>query len=98
MIPNAEKEGWNYLVVKRLSALLDGITSKHKGDCYCFDCLHSFRTENKLKSHEKVCQNKDFCRIVMPSEKDNILEFNKYMKSDKMPYINYADFESLIKK
>ena len=34
----------------------------------------------------------------MPSEKDNILEFNQYMKSDKMPYITYADIESLIKK
>ena len=34
----------------------------------------------------------------MPSEKDNILEFNQYMKSDKMPYIIYADIESLIRK
>ena len=34
----------------------------------------------------------------MPSEKDNILEFNQYMESDKMPYIIYADIESLIKK
>ena len=34
----------------------------------------------------------------MPSEKDIILEFNQYMKSDKMPYIIYADIESLIKK
>ena len=34
----------------------------------------------------------------MPSEKDNIVEFNQYMKSDKMPYIIYADIESLIKK
>ena len=34
----------------------------------------------------------------MPSGKDNILEFNQYMKSDKMPYIIYADIESLIKK
>ena len=33
----------------------------------------------------------------MPSEKD-ILEFNQYMKSDKMPYIVYVDIESLIKK
>ena len=39
-----------------------------------------FRTENKLKSHEKVCQNKDFCGVVMLSEKDDILEFNQYMK------------------
>ena len=34
----------------------------------------------------------------MPSEKDNILEFNQCMKSDKMPYNIYADIESLIKK
>ena len=34
----------------------------------------------------------------MPSEKDSILEFNQYMKSDKMPYIIYAYVESLIKK
>ena len=31
----------------------------------------------------------------MPSEKDNILEFNQYMKSDKIPCIIYADIESL---
>ena len=36
--------------------------------------------------------------IVMPLEKDNILEVNQYMKSDKMPYIIYADIKSLIKK
>ena len=34
----------------------------------------------------------------MPSEKDNILELNQYMKSDKMLYIIYADIESLLKK
>ena len=33
----------------------------------------------------------------MPSEKENILEFNQYMKSDKMAYIIYADIESLTK-
>ena len=105
MIPNEEKEGreakskrrWHYLAVKRLFTSLRGITSKHHVDFYCLNCLHSFRTENKLRSHEKVCKNKDFCGIVMPSEKDKILEFNQYMKSDKMPYIIYADIGSLIR-
>ena len=48
MIPNEEKEGWHYLAVKKLSALLRGITSKRKGDLYCLNCRHSFGTENKL--------------------------------------------------
>ena len=54
MIPNEEKEGWHYLAVKKLFALLRGISLKHDGGFYCLNCLHSFRTENKLKSPEKV--------------------------------------------
>ena len=46
MIPSEEKEGWHYLAVKKLSALLRGITSKNQGDFYCLNCLDSFRTEN----------------------------------------------------
>ena len=34
----------------------------------------------------------------MSSEKDNILEFNQCMKSDKMSYNIHADIKSLIKK
>ena len=67
---------------KKLSTLLRGLTSKHRGDFYCLNCLHSFRTENKLKSHEKVCKNKDFCGIVMTSEKDKVLEFKQNLKSN----------------
>ena len=83
---------------KKQSTLLRGIISKHHGDFYRLNCFHSFRTENKLKSHEKVYRNKYFCGILMLSEKDNILEFNQHMKSDKMPYILYTDIEFLIKK
>ena len=48
-----------------------------------------------MKKHVQIS---DFFGIVMPSEKDNILEFNQYMKSDKTRYIIYADIESLIRK
>ena len=67
MIPNEEKQGWHYLAVKKLSTVLKGITSKHHWVFYCLNCLHSFRTENKSKYHEKMYKNKDFYGIVMPS-------------------------------
>ena len=35
-----------------------------------------------MKKHVK----KDFGKIVMSSEKNDIFEFNQYMKLDKMPY------------
>ena len=34
----------------------------------------------------------------MPFQKDNILQFNQYLKSGKMPYIVYDDLDYLIKK
>ena len=97
MIPNEEKEGWHFLAVKKLSTLLRGITSKHHKD-FCLNCLDFYRTENKLKSHEKYEKIKIFVELQCHQKKNNILEVNQYMKSDKMPYIIYADIESLIKK
>ena len=65
----AKSEGrrWHYLPVKKLSALLRGITSKHHGDFCCQNCFHSFATKNKLESHKRACKNKDFCNIRMQS-------------------------------
>ena len=94
MISNGEKQ-WHYIAVKKLSALLRGITSKHHGDFYCLNCFHFFATENKLQSHKRVCENKDFCNIIMPSDDTKILELNQYQKSDKAPFIIYADLECI---
>ena len=38
----------HYLAVKKLSALFRGISSKHHGDFYYLNCLHSFATEKYL--------------------------------------------------
>ena len=76
MISDGEK--WHYLAVKELSALLKEIADKHHGDFYCLNWFHSFATENKLQSHKRLCENKDFCSIIMPSENTKMLEFNQY--------------------
>ena len=34
----------------------------------------------------------------MPSEDNEILRFNQYQKSDKAPFIIYADFQCVIEK
>ena len=59
---------WHYLAVKSLSTLFRGITSKHEGDFYCLNCFCSYRTENKLKKHKKVCKNYDYCYVEMSKE------------------------------
>ena len=48
--------------------------------------------KTNLSLKERVCKNKDFCAIEMPSQK-YILQFNQYMES-----VKYADLPSLMKK
>ena len=59
---------WYYLAVKKLSALLKGIPSKHGQNFYCLNWLHSYRTKNKLKEHKNVYKDHDYCFIEMPEE------------------------------
>ena len=66
MITDGEK--WHYLAVKSLSALFRGKKLKHVGDFCCLNCFCSYRTENKLKKHKKVCENHDYCYVEMPEE------------------------------
>ena len=88
---------WHVLAVKSLSAVFRGITSSNNGDFYCLNCFHSYRTLNKLKKHERVCNNHDYCHVDMPKEHEKI----KYLpgeKSLKAPFIVYADLECILKK
>ena len=62
------------------------------------NCIHSFRTKNKLETHRKVCENKAFCKVVMPFEDTKILEFNMIQKSDKALFFVYANLESSVGK
>ena len=58
----------------------------------------SSKTKNKLELHKRVCENKDFFIVIIPSEDTKILGFNQYQKSDKAPFVIYADLECIIGK
>ena len=96
MISNGEN--WYYLVVKSLSGLLTGITSNHKEDFYCLNCFHSYRTKNKLEVHKKICENRDYCRVEMPTKDNNTIKYNHGEKSIKLPFVVYSDLECLLEK
>ena len=71
------------------------IAPKHKGGFYYLNCFHFFRKKRKLESHIRVCENKGFCNIIMPSEDTKILEFNQYQKFDQAVFMIYADLACL---
>ena len=64
----------HYIAVKSFSMLLGGITSNHDGDYHSLNCLYSFETKMKLKSHENICKDHNYCHYHMiMSEKSRII-------------------------
>ena len=101
---------WHYIALKSvntdngfnrpisLSRLFRGITSNNNGNFYCLSCLHSFRTDNALKKHGRLCNNHYYCHIEIPTRDNNTLKYNHGVKSLKVPWVIYADFECLLIK
>ena len=58
-------------------------------EIYCLNSLHSFRTNNALKKHERLCKNND-CSVEMPTKHGK--------KSVKTPFVIYVYFECLLLK
>ena len=97
MITDDGKE-WHYPAEKRISALFRGITSNNHGDFYSLNCLHSYRTKEKLEKHKNVCNNHDYCYVKMPNKYKKILKYKPGEKSLKVPFIIYSDLECLLEK
>ena len=83
---------------KSISKLFRDISSIHNGDVYCLNCLHSFRTNKKLKNHQCLCNDHDYCNVVMPEDGKNTLQYISGTKSLKMANVVYVDTESLLIK
>ena len=96
MITGGKK--WHYLAVKSLSALLRGKTSNHNGDFQCLNFFQSHSTKNKLKKHERLCNDYDYCYVEIPNEDSKILKYNHEENSLKAPSIIYSDLKCLFEK
>lgn len=61
-------------------------------------CPYSFATESKLKSHEKVCKDHDYCHMIIRKKDKSSLKYNQDKKCLRAPFVIYADIESLLEK
>ena len=64
---------------------------------YCLNFFYSYTIKNKLQKCDELCKNHNRC-VEMPKEDNKILKCNHREKSIKVPFIIYADLESLLKK
>ena len=91
------KDGENshYCFVKNMSALLRTQYNNHKGKReYCFNCFNSFNSVEALNKHLEYCNLYECVKLMMP-EPNTYLKFDKFLNSEKAPFVIYADFECL---
>lgn len=98
LISNLDKEKSNshYCVINSLNRLLDSQVSNNKEKKYfCLRCLLNFPSEDKLKDHKEYCDKNGVVRITLPDDGAK-LRFSHANRSQRLPFVIYADFESTI--
>jgi hypothetical protein len=87
----------HYVWIKDLARMLFKNSAHKERKHPCRRCLHVFRTEQLLETHKNDCLGigEKPQRTEMPKDGENILAFTAHHKQMRVPYIIYADFESL---
>ena len=86
----------HYTAIKSSSRLLSSKNSntKHKQH-FCINCLQGFMQESGRDQHQVYCENNESVRVEMPKQGSTV-GFKDGQNQFKVPFIMYADFESIL--
>ena len=83
----------HYVSFKRL---LSRQNSKHKeSQHFCINCLEGFAEQKSRDEYYVYCRSNETVRIEMPNKKP-IVEYSDGQYQFKVPFMMYADFESIL--
>ena len=92
----SEDEINHYTAIKSLSRLLRYSNTKHKCKQYfCTNCLQGFLLEASQDEHLVYREDNETVRVEMP-RKGSKIEFCDGQNQFKVPFVMYADFESIL--
>ena len=95
----SEGENNHFTWVKNVSRLLTSqISSDPNKRHYCLRCLTSFHTIESQQGHTVHCSRHGAIRVELPDKQHNTLSFKNHNHSMKVPFVIFADFESLTQK
>ena len=81
----------HYCLIKILSRLLASQVSKHgKTQHFCSTCLNPFWRQESLSRHQEYFNEYDAVKTELP-KKGTTLTFKNYHRSEKVPFIVYAN-------
>jgi len=85
----------HYTLVRCMSRLIAGRT-KHDGKSFvCDHCLHPFTVKAAFERHVTECFTHAPQRVIYP-EPGSTLQWKSPMKTERIPFVIYCDFESFL--
>ena len=89
----------HYVLIRNMSRLVSTQLSNHDGrKFFCQLCLHACASQVILDKHLETCRLHGAQRIKMPDDDNKILQFKKIEAQERLPFIIYADFESILEQ
>ena len=86
----------HYIAIKSFSKLLASENSKHKGkEHFCTNCSQRVHKKIPRNEHMRYCFDNESVKVEMPHKK-LIVEFCNGQYQFKVPFVMYANFESLL--
>ena len=86
----------HYVAIKSSSRLLSSKNTKHKRkEYFCNNCLQRFKEESSRNEHTAYCIDNESVKVEMP-HKNPIVQYSDGQFQFKVPFITYADFESIL--
>ena len=87
-----------YTAIKNISRHLSKLNRKiQHAYHYCMNCLNGFRTESARDKRCEYCSSNGHVKVNMPTQKEKWLKFHDGQYQFKVPFMLYADFQSILK-
>ena len=92
----ADQHNSHYCLIKNFNGLMHRYSKYQHRKFFCKYCLHAFTREDLLKDHLPDCMAINGTqKTYLPEPDESNLQFTDYHKGLKVPFVIYADFESI---
>ena len=86
------------IVIMNVSRYLSKLNGKTQHPYhYCMNCLNCFQKASARDRHYEYCSSNGHVKVNMPTEKEKWLKFHDGQYQFMLPFMLYADLESILK-
>ena len=94
MIGEGEKK--HHVLINDFNRFVYDHSLHHGRRHFCCYCLHAFIVEEILKCHIKNCFKINGKQTIKMPKKGEYVKFKNFERKIKLPFMIYADFESIV--